>query len=276
VNTLRVRTARGALVLHGAEEPLAREALPHLVEACQQIETVARPLDLPSQRAWLKASPLTGRARLRHTLRSWLRISPAPRVREAENLRWLREHDFPAPKPLLAATLERAASVCWQGLLLERLESVAPLPSHWPQASASERGRLLRDLGSDVARMHALRFVHRDLYLRNVLVDTSRESRLCYVDAWRGGPGASWRGPAYDLGCLFLHGAAVFTQDEQRALLDAYFDERARRGAPADRRELLASASRERAALLRQALRDPSRLRTPQPPADWSVEGAAR
>jgi hypothetical protein len=45
------------------------------------------------------------------------------------------------------------------------------------------------------------------------------------IDCWKGGPGYRWRGPVYDLACLFLDGAELFTETEQKIFFDIYLNE---------------------------------------------------
>jgi aminoglycoside/choline kinase family phosphotransferase len=119
--------------------------------------------------------------------------------------------------------------------------------------------------------MLALRFVHHDLYPRNLLVaPADAPRRVVFLDAWAGGPAPQWRGPAYDLACFFLEGAELLTRGEQESFLDAYFAERAAQDRPVTRHALLHVARCDRAALRRQLERDPARLRgAPLPRADW-------
>jgi aminoglycoside/choline kinase family phosphotransferase len=125
--------------------------------------------------------------------------------------------------------------------------------------------------------MHALRFVHRDLYLRNVLVRPAHVGpgdprRLAFVDAWRGGPFYPWRGPAFDLGCLMLDGAGLLDAREQRAFVRLYLAERAVQGRPAHGPALLAAAARARASQLERVRREPHRWRRAEPPVpEWDA-----
>jgi len=235
----------------------------------------AGPFELCGRPAWLKAGPLTGRARLRHAVRGAVLRQPPPRLREARNLAWLGDHGFRVPRPLVAGVLRRHGTGVHQFLFSARLHGVEPL-DRWLRAPANRlrREALLVELAQESARMHALGFVHRDLHARNVLVAPPEASeasaageprRLVFIDAWRGGL-RSLRGPAWDIACLMFEGAVLLTSDEVRAFLERYFSERERFGSPAVPERMLAAAARARAAMLRRIARQPGRWRQPEPP----------
>ena len=107
---------------------------------------------------------------------------------------------------------------------------------------------MLDELADEVARMHALHFVHRDLYPRNLLVrGPDRARRIVFLDAWRGGARLQLRGPAYDLGCLFLHLPEWLSVERQQRLFERYLAQRAIQGKPAEAAPLRRALIRERA-----------------------------
>lgn len=268
----------GAFECFGEEAELLPLAAELALAPAAARKRVAEPVELAGRAAWLKAGPLHGAASWRHALRGLFLRRSVPRVREAENLQWLEHQHFQVPHPLAAGVLRRNGLPVYQFVITSRLSDVVPLPEWLAAASVEERALVLGEIASEVARMHALRFIHRDLYVRNLLIAPAREQRrVVFIDAWRGGPDLQLRGEAYDLACLFLQGAALFTQGEQRTLVLRYVEERARAGRPVDAAQLVARIRRERAALVRQALRDPGRRRAAQPPsADWTIELDAR
>jgi tRNA A-37 threonylcarbamoyl transferase component Bud32 len=223
--------------------------------------------------AWLKADRLRGGARLRHGLRARLGLRAVPRLSEHRNLAWLREHGLGAPRPLASGTLIVRGLPTVQWLATELVPDARTLRAFLEaEAAPSARAPVLDELARDTGRMHALGFVHRDLYPRNVLVRGPHEgARVVFLDAWAGGPGPGLRGPAYDLGALMLSGAALLTDDEQRAFLARYLSERAARGRPvADVPRVLAHVARERRRLAeRLACRPHERRGRPPPPLDW-------
>ncbi|HVS18699.1 MAG TPA: lipopolysaccharide kinase InaA family protein [Planctomycetota bacterium] len=272
-------TVLGRLEVVAVDPATARASFEHALAGLLEGGSVAREIDLDGRRAWLKASRLSGKAAWRYGLRHGIARSAPPRMREFANLAWLRARLFRAPEPLAAGFVARGARLRFQFLLEDFLEAVVPLDEALDRAPAPERAELLDELAREIARMHALRFVHRDLYLRNVLVRPPHlgegdPRRLAFVDAWRGGPHEWMRDEAYDLGCLMLEGAGLFTPDEQSRLWDVYFDDRAAQGRPADRGALLAGAARERAAQLVRVRRQPHRWRRSEPPREsWTPPG---
>ena len=244
----------GAAVLGAALARLARER--SFAERCE----------LGGRAAWIKGGPLGGRARLRHALRQKLGRCALPRVAEFENLRWLARRLFRVPRAVAAGWIERSGSAHFQFLATLEVQGARPLEEAWPELGPAARLALAHELAGEVARMHALGYRHRDLYVRNLLYapEAAEPSRraLVFLDTWRGGAHARGRGPAHDLACLFLQGSELFS-DEQSAAFFAHYalaleslSERA-----LDRGALGRAVERERARLVRQVLADPGRAR---------------
>lgn len=279
---LSLTTVLGRLHVVAASEALARAALEPLLAAALDRASVSRPVELQGRAGWLKGGPPRGSAALRYGLRWRLARRAPPRGRELANLDWLRARLFRAPEPLFAGWIVRGAQLRYQALVSARIADAQRLDEALERSLARERRELVDELAREVARLHALRFVHHDLYLRNVLVTRPHAGegdprRLVFVDAWRGGPYEPWRDAAYDLGCLMLEGASVLREDEQRALVAAYLEERAAQGRPADAPLLLAAATRERARQLARVRRQPARWRGAGEPApEWDATSLAR
>lgn len=216
------------------------------------------PRSLGPLAVYFKGSPLRPRPALRHALRRSAG-GEIPRLQEFANLDWLRAHGFQAARPLLAGVRTRAFLPRYQFLFTEFRPE--PTLSQWfPRAARAQRTLQLESLARDVARMHRLGFVHRDLFARNLLVGTSAPGQPCaFLDAWRGGPGRGLRGPEHDLGCLFLDGASLFEREEQSLFLTTYQEESKRlgRGQPED---WPARVERARAAVFRREARRRSGL----------------
>jgi tRNA A-37 threonylcarbamoyl transferase component Bud32 len=269
-------TVLGRLVVAARDDAGARASFEPVLEGLLAGGGVARAIDFDGRRAWIKASRLSGSAAWRYGLRHALARRAPPRMREYHNLAWLRERLFRAPEPFAAGFVARGARLRFQFLIEEFLEEVIPLDTALDHAEPLERRALLDELAREIARLHALRFVHRDLYLRNLLVRPPHRGegdarRLAFVDVWRGGPHEWMRDEAYDLGCLMLEGAGMLTGDEQSRLWSVYFEGRAAQGRPADRGALLAAAARERSAQLARVRRQSHRWRRPEPPtAEWT------
>ena len=264
----------GRLECRGSDldEHAARE-LAELLQAGPG-QSTARAVEFRGERAWLKHSPLRGRARLRHALRGLVGM-PLPRVREHRNLAWLGERLFHVPTPLASGCLRGPDRSLTQFLVTRRLEEVVPLDQVLPDAPPQLRTALVRELAHEVARMHALHFIHHDLFVRNVLVGPASpahrdQRRLVFIDAWRGGPDYLPRGADYDLACLMLEGAALFTPSEQALFFQEYLAESAAQGRTPNRPRLLGAIVRERARLMSRIDREPTRWRGPGAPVtDW-------
>jgi tRNA A-37 threonylcarbamoyl transferase component Bud32 len=255
----------GAALIGVATDPALLRAAGELVQA--RDDNFAARVELAGVDAWLKSEPVSERARLRLSLRRWLGAG-APCVSELRNLRWLREHDFRAPEPLAAGVLVRGGLVLRQLLATRWLGAHRTLDVVLRDAPAVELRTRVLELARDLAHMHALDFVHRDLFPRNLLVDSA--PRVIFSDCRRGGRARLRRAAEYDLGCLMLEGASLLERAEQLELFTCYFAERAARGAPANPAASLAAANRCREALLAQIARVPQRWRSPSPPlSSW-------
>lgn len=263
-------TQFGRLSGTAEEESTFHALVPVVLEVLFEPGHVARAIELEGRRAWFKGSALRGRARLRHALRAKLLLRPTPRESEYRALAWLRERLFQAPRPLAAGALSRFGFPTYQFLAAELIEGALPLDRALGDSPGPERARRIDELAREVARMHALRFVHRDLFLRNVLVAPGGARELWFIDCWRGGDELPGRDAAWDLGCLFLEAASLFTREEQRAFVARYLAERAKQRVALDPRAFVERVARVRAAWLARVRRQPGRWRQPTPPApDW-------
>lgn len=242
-------------------------------EAARAGERLAAWIELegpPGGRGYLKGAPLDGKARLRHRLRELAR-RPLPRVAELANLGWLRARGFRAPEALAAGALRRGGTAVYQFLLTAEVAGARTLDAALANATPDARLACVRHLGRLVRELHALGFVHRDLYPRNVLVTGAPEDgELHLLDAWRGGARRQLRGPAHDHACLMLEGAELLTPAEQQAYFDAAFE-----GHPEVLRDaLLGAIARERAALVQRTRRRAARRRRPPvATVDWDPRG---
>ncbi|MBL6720401.1 MAG: hypothetical protein ISQ08_03225 [Planctomycetes bacterium] len=107
----------------------------------------------------------------------------APARDEAERLGWLASAGIAAPRALgIGRDGERSV------LAMEEVLGAVPLPEALTAATARERARLCRGLGSLVARLHEAGLFHRDLYLEHMLVrpaEGAGTSELVLLDAGR-------------------------------------------------------------------------------------------
>lgn len=222
------------------------------VRTADRHRAFASPLDLAGVQAWCKAEPFPAKAALRHALRARALRRPLPRARELENLEWLRARCFQTPRPWVAGALWRGGVPRWQFLITERIENACSLLEVL-RSPSDERDACLRELAREVARLHSLRFVHRDLFARNFLVLPSTFARrLVFLDAWRGGARLQLRGVPYDLACLRLDLDAHLEPDAVAGWFEVYARERATQGRPIDREKLLSLVARESRSLRRR------------------------
>lgn len=220
-----------------------------------------------------KTGPLAPSGSRRHLVRRVLLRALPPAEAEFENLTWLRERLFETPRPVLALTLSRFGRPLRQLLLTEWVDGAVEFGAAWRDADGAERDALAAELGRELGRMHAVRFVHGDAYPRNVLV-RSRDTewrRLVFLDAWAVRPGARVS-PERDLGAWLSRAVDDMTRDGIRRVLASYVVAREQNGRPvrsvstwlgrvaAARRDELVRLERRRA-----------RLRgTPFPIAGWT------
>ncbi len=221
-----MKTRAGALAFRG-EEALLQELLPRLEHAALLHERWRGFIEVGCAHAFLKYSALRFRPALRHATRSLVPWIEIPRLQEFANLIWLRERGFGAPRPLVAGVFRRSGLPTFQFLATEVVQGSQTLTELFERGPAELREPVLRALAIDVARLHELGFVHRDLFTRNLLLTRAEAGvRIHFLDAWRGGPHFQLRGPKHDLACLMRDGERLFTGDERRLFLETYSGER--------------------------------------------------
>jgi len=264
---LALDTPHGRLAVVAANTRLAEAAAELVLRDHERGGAGVERVDLGGIAAWFKRSTLSGRARWRWGLKRALGWS-VPRVREHANLAWLRRAGFQAPEPLAAGVLVRRGLPLLQFLATRHVHDALTLVLVLRAAIDPRRAALLDELALEVARMHALGFVHHDLYPRNVLVLPAEHARrIVFLDAWAGGPPPQLRPPAYDLACLFLHADRELGRDEVARFLELYARER---GWPVDARRMMARIRRIRSGLVqRLAARPHERRGDPLPGLEW-------
>jgi tRNA A-37 threonylcarbamoyl transferase component Bud32 len=222
-------------------------------------------IEIGGERAWFKRSALRGSSRWRWAMRR------VPRVREHDNLLWLSHHALQAPVPLAAGSLVRGGLPLRQFLITRDVPDATTLESFLRGGPRPDRADVLDELARETARMHALGFVHHDLYPRNVLVLPARDAhRIAFVDAWAGGPPPQLRPAVYDLACLFLRADRELGAEEVQRFVDVYAAQRGALGRPVAARSILGDAKRIRARLIRRLIARPHELRgEPIPGFDW-------
>lgn len=179
--------------------------------------------ELAGEDAVLKASPLHGKSALRWGFKRLLGAR-LPRVNEYYNLSWLTERLFATPLPLAAGGIVRGGIPRWQFLITRYVHDGLPLHDWFASGpAAAERAEVLGEIAREVGRMHALRFVHRDLWTRNLfVVRRGGLSRVLFLDAWAGGPGFGLRGRRHDLECFAGDMQRVWSADEAASWRERY------------------------------------------------------
>lgn len=249
VDGLEVRVHGESLTRAGLEA-LAH----HAAAAAREQRVLAQLAPCGGEVLWLKGDHLPGKARWRHTL-GGLFGRATPREREHRRLEWLRARLFRAPRPRASAAIRSRGLLRYHVLALDPLGAHESLGDAWPRADEAERGAWLDELASESARLHSLHFVHRNLFLRNLLVDrqpppaAGDPRRLIFIDPWRAGAPLPLRGCSYDLACLMLDAAGLWSTEHQQRFFASYAHERARQAQPVVLRELLAHADERRRAL---------------------------
>lgn len=266
-----VRKAAGVrLHVRSQDLALGEAALERVLASGPLASNLEEAQELGDTSAWCKASPLRGRAALRHGIRLRLGMG-LPRLREAQNLHWLRQHLFVAPRPLAAIGVVRAGLPRAQWLWTEHLPASVRFLEAWPLLAEAAQAAVMEELAREVARMHALGFIHRDLFGRNLMLQLRADRQVVFLDAWRGGPGPGLRGAAYDLACLSTDLVELAGGPAFDGWLGTYFEERKALDRPAHRDSLQRTLVRERRRLIARLERQPARLRgRPLPDRGWA------
>ncbi len=259
------------------------DADPHLKELHDFVQSLTtrvsgHPHTLGDKKVFLKGGPFSKSGAKRHRLRGIFLGAPLPALSEFRALTWLRERLFQAPQPLAALEVRagfgigRVRRPIAQLLVTSTVPDAQSFRGAWDESEPAEQARLCRELGTEVGRMHALHFLHADLYPRNVLVtratpkhDTSSR-RLWFIDSWAGGPTA-WRNGSLrrvesDLGTWLADFEPGLMEAPLRELLTSYAQAREDNGRPvADKTRWLASVADARRQELRKLERQRYRLR---------------
>lgn len=154
--------------------------------------------------------------------------------REFENLRWLRAHGLDAPEPIAYGEERRGRWLLRSFLLSAAVRDALPLdafirdrlPGMSPPATArAARRELLLRLADSVRRLHDARFVHHDLFWRNILLSGARLDHFYLIDAHKGRcwwPWAETASRAKDLATLDAPAPWFFRRSERLRFLLHY------------------------------------------------------
>ncbi len=142
--------------------------------------------------------------------------------REFDNLAWLRAHGFDAPLPV-AWGEERSGGWLKRSLLISEgiPEPVALskfIRDTLPSRPAAARRELIERLAALTRRLHEQRFVHHDLFWRNIILTGESLDRFALIDAhkgrvWRAGTEQGSRGA--DLAALDAPAPWYFRRTER-------------------------------------------------------------
>lgn len=180
-------------------------------------------VDFAGGRAYFKLSRLAGKTRVRYALKRKFLRAPLPRLAEFANLSWLRENGFGAPEPLAAGAQWEGGFPRFQFLLTREVAGARTLASFLSDETRLDvRAAVLEELARTVARMHSLRFLHHDLFPRNVLVTDG----IWFLDCWAGGLPPQARRSAYDLSCLTMNTEGTLSAEEIDRILEVYVSAR--------------------------------------------------
>ena len=248
-------------------------------------QEVAEPIVLAGLEGTLKRRQVPLGRSLRLGLRRWLLGTPAPCEAESAHLTWMRKRLFRAAEPLGSVTIHRLGFPCRELLVTRRVEGAQPFHAAVVAAPPPRRARLFAELGREVGRMHALRFLHAELYPRNVLVTEPCDQpgpgfgrSLIWRGTGEGGPTAWRRGNLGrvedDLGAWFSRAADWMRREDADALLLAYAASRLDNGRPVESLPgLVRSIQRSRRRELARLERSPGGLgQAAFPVAGWDPD----
>jgi hypothetical protein len=250
---LERRTARGILRVVAADSDLLEPAAEIALELGEHPGAQHAAIELAGRSARWRKSSFRGASRFGAACRSlfpslWMRC-----LREQANLVWLRERLFQAPSPLAAGFMTRAGLPCFEFSLIEAIADAETLDAFLrgvpfssdgaegraPSVGAQERARVLTELARELARMHALRFVHGELSPDRVIVGPRSDlARVYWPPSANGGPRLSTRGTVSEAASFTARCSAIASEPELRAFTAAYIDERMAQGRPVDARRL--------------------------------------
>jgi len=142
--------------------------------------------------------------------------------REFDNLAWLRAHGFDAPLPVAWGEERSGGWLTRSFLISEGIPEPVALSKFirdtLPSRPASVRGELIERLAALTRRLHEQRFVHHDLFWRNIILTGESLDRFALIDAHKGRvwrAGAERRSRAADLAALDAPAPWFFRRTER-------------------------------------------------------------
>jgi hypothetical protein len=254
--TRTVRTARGTLRVEAASAEWIEPAIELALDAAPRPFCIGEFVTFAGRRAYFKKRRVHGRARLECAWRTLAPFARMPREREFARLLWLAERSFQVPRPLAAGALTRHGLPHFQFLLCAEIAPAVtldqflrngfdvacgtnpwapPAPTPVTATRADARERVLVELARELARMHALHFVHGATTPDHVLVGGEAEgSRVHFLAPHSSHAIVRASTAARDLALP----AAMLTAVERGRYVATYVEERAAQGDPVDARRL--------------------------------------
>jgi len=146
--------------------------------------------------------------------------------REFDNLTRLRAWGFDAPAPVAWGEERIAGWLARSFLISEEVPEPLPLhrfirdvlPTRAPEEQRALRAGLIRRVAELTRRLHERRFVHHDLFWRNIILSGSDFTRLFLIDAHKGRvwrAGSEDRSRAADLAALDAPAPQFFRRAER-------------------------------------------------------------
>jgi hypothetical protein len=147
---------------------------------------------------------------------------------EWENLQYFHCLGLNAPRLVSYGEIRQGFQYVAGAYVMREIPDVIPLSDAMTLPQSRDpiwRFRLLAMLGHDVARLHNEKFIHRDLYWRNILISLTDNLQLHFIDC----PGGSYQwGPFFqygrirDLACLYKDLHRHFSKTELLRCFLAY------------------------------------------------------
>jgi hypothetical protein len=254
--TRTLRTARGTLRIAAATPEWIEPAIELALDAASRPFCIGEFVTFLGRRAYFKKRRIHGRARVELAWRTLAPFARMPREREYARLTWLAERSFQVPQPLAAGVLARHGLPRFQFLLCAEIAPAVTLDEFlrhgWTRAvgvnpwaaapavptersSPSTRAIVATEIARELARMHALHFVHGAATPDHVLVGRETEAWRVHFLAPR---------PAHAIVRTLTAAldvapvASALDAAERGGFVATYVEERAAQGRPVDARRL--------------------------------------
>lgn len=160
------------------------------------------------------------------------RFYPSRGKNEVRSYRHFRHMGIPCPDVTAFAEHQVGGRFAWCLLVTREIPNSLNLQQLFSSdhLAADSRLAIMKRLGQFAAQMHRAGFYHRDLKLRNVLLqaDNGQDLGLHFIDCPRGRKQIFRRdhGALYDLRSIYKHAHLYCSTEEWHALLAAYADAR--------------------------------------------------